>query len=246
MTKRLPPEVKAANKIKFAQKQSERYKGEGNPFYGKHHKPETIEQNRQAHLGKPGPNLGVRMSEKTKDKLRQAHLRKAKVEREEPPSEDPTIKYIPLTKGHIAIVDVEDYERLNQFLWVINKNKKQLYAKRSLPKEGGKQKSETMQQLVLKAPNGLMIDHINGNGLDNRKSNLRIVTNRQNCQNRHQTKTSRFPGVSWNKRRKKWESQAQINGKHKSIGFYETEELAYAAYCEIVNPIEEKKKGELL
>ena len=97
-----------------------------------------------------------------------------------------------------------------------------------------------MHSVIMNAPKGIQVDHIDGNGLNNQKSNLRLVTNRQNCMNRHQITTSKYPGVTWNKRSRKWVAQAQIDGKHIHIGTFSTEKEAYEAYCKRVNPLEEK------
>jgi len=247
MTKRLDPDVKATNKIKFGKIRSERVKGVGNPFFGKHHTAEANEKNRNTHIGKPSSRKGATHTPEAKDKLRKSRIGKPKVTRVISTSTDPKVKLIPLTKGYVAIIDSEDYNRLSKFLWITHKDKKRTYAQRALPKENGKQRGETMPHAIMgKPPKGLMIDHINGNGLDNRKCNLRFVTNRQNCMNRHQAKSSKYPGVTWDKRARKWTAQAQINGKHVHIGTYKSEELAYAAYQNLVVPIEESLIGEIV
>lgn len=161
--------------------------------------------------------------------------------------EDPTIRYIPLTKGLYAIVDVGDYDEVNRFLWVAHKDKNITYARRALPRENGVQTDQKMHHLIMgKPPKGLMIDHINGNGLDNRKCNLRFVTNRENCMNRHRNYTSSYPGVTWNKRSGVWNAQAQVNGKHVHIGTFHKEIDAYNAYLKVVCPIEQKTKQDKL
>jgi hypothetical protein len=246
MSARLPPEVKAANKIKFGKIRSERMIGEGNHFYGKQHSQDTIEKNRAAHIGKPSSRLGAKHTEETKHKIRDARFGKPKVPRSVSQPADSAIRYIPLTKGKVAIVDAEDYECINSFLWISHHDKNIDYAQRALPKEKGIQKDQKMHHVIMGyPPEGLMIDHINGNGLDNRKSNLRFVTNRQNCMNRHQNTTSRYPGVTWNKRAGKWNAQAQVFGKHKHIGTFRKEEDAYQAYLKVVHPLEESIKERL-
>ncbi|MBE3136070.1 MAG: HNH endonuclease [Thermoplasmata archaeon] len=186
MTKRLPSEIKAANKIKFGKIRSDRMMGEGNHFYGKHHNQNAVEKNRQAHLGKPGPNLGKKLSEDTKDKIRKARIGnfcKLRIPTTiAPPSKSKTIL---LSSGKVAIVDFDDYERLNIFLWCVSKRGNIFYIHRAL----GNGKYETMHHAIMGLPKkGLMIDHINGDGLDNRKCNLRVVTNRENCLNKHWSK----------------------------------------------------------
>lgn len=150
------------------------------------------------------------------------------------------MKTIPLTKGYEAIVDDEDYEMLSVHKWCVNVNRNAVYVRRGAPRCKGKQMEIKMHTVIMNAPEGTQVDHIDGNGLNNQKSNLRIVTNRQNCMNRHQMKTSRYPGVTWAKRERRWVAQAQIDGKHIHLGTFRTEKEAYAVYLARVHPIEEK------
>ena len=75
-----------------------------------------------------------------------------------------------------------------------------------------------------------LVDHINGDTLDNRIENLRATTNRQNCQNRKIHRNGRLVGASWDTQRKKWFSCIQINGKTKGLGRYATEQQAHEKY----------------
>ena len=148
---------------------------------------------------------------------------------------------IPLTQGYSAIVDVDLYDTLNMHSWCILKSHSgSLYACRSIRINGGKT-TKTMHRLVWELvngaiPDGMFIDHINHDGLDNRIDNLRLVTNRQNLQNLKGKSTgkysSRFPGVYWHTLHRKWRVQARSNGKMKYLGCYEIEEDAYAAYVD--------------
>jgi hypothetical protein len=187
LTKRLDPEVKAANKIKFGKMRSERMMGAGNHFYGKHHTEEANEKNRIAHIGKPSARKGKLHTQESKEKIRAARIGKTtSVRSNQLPTPIGNEKYIPLTKGLFAIVDDDDFDRINSVLWISHIDKNCVYAQRALPKKNGRQCAEKMHHAIIgKPPIGLMIDHINGNGLDNRKSNLRVVTNRENCQNKH-------------------------------------------------------------
>ena len=222
---------------------SERVIGSGNSFYGRRHTEESKHKNSIAHLNKPSPRKGVTLTEETKNKIRLSRIGKEKIARIKPIGA-PTIsgiKFIPLTNGLFAIVDEDDFERINTNLWVAHKSGNIVYAQRALPRKDGKQQGEKMHHAVIgRPPNGLMVDHIDGNGLNNQKKNLRLVTNRQNCMNRHQITTSKYPGVTWNKRSRKWVAHAQINGKHTHIGTFSTEDEAYEAYCKRVDPLEEK------
>ena len=148
-------------------------------------------------------------------------------------------KTIPLTKGYKAMVDDEDYEMLVAVgKWHAHRSRNVEYAEHLTPHVNGKQTTVKMHHLILHTPRGMQIDHIDGNGLNNQKNNLRVVTNRINHMNRKWERKSQYPGITWERRRKHWVAQAQINGKHIHIGSYPTEELAHQAYLARVMPIE--------
>jgi hypothetical protein len=90
-------------------------------------------------------------------------------------------------------------------------------------------------------PNDLQIDHIDGNGLNNQKSNLRVVTHRENHQNRQHKKSSKFPGVSWNKKIKKWNAKIRIGNKSLHLGYFYDEEEASKAYSLALKQFVENK-----
>ncbi|MBA7676314.1 hypothetical protein ES703_84555 [subsurface metagenome] len=91
-----------------------------------------------------------------------------------------------------------------------------------------------MHRLVLKIPPYIFVDHINHNGLDNRKANLRPATRAQNGQNRVKFKNriygSKFKGVTWNRKYKNWQVQIQVNGKLTFLGRFTDEITAAKAY----------------
>lgn len=106
---------------------------------------------------------------------------------------------IPLTRGMVAIVDAADYELLSQYKWQTGKGRHTYYAQRSLPRVGGKYQSKIhMHVQMMGSRPGKFVDHKNGNGLDNRRDNLRIATRRQNAQNCRHPKPNRtgFKGVT--------------------------------------------------
>jgi hypothetical protein len=123
------------------------------------------------------------------------------------------MKIIQLTKGLSTIVDDEDHEYLNQWKWYCSKDG---YVRRSEHHwtPGGKDKVITIrmhrQILGIKNPY-IQSDHINHNRLDNRKSNLRICTNNENCKNasKHRDAKSKFIGVIWYKN--KWIARVRCN-----------------------------------
>ena len=135
------------------------------------------------------------------------------------------MKQIPLTRGKVALVDDDDFEYINKYKWCVYICNGMPYAKR-----GKNKKTELMHRVIMNPPSDMQIDHINGNGLDNRRINLRIVTSRQNQQNRHQIKSSNYPGVYWNKNKQKWHATIKIKGAHKHILYTENECEAATAY----------------
>ena len=138
------------------------------------------------------------------------------------------MKYINLTQGKQAIVDDGDYEMLmlNKYKWHVEKWRRVFYAVSRIKKE-----VISMHRLLLGYfPKGYQTDHINGDGLDNRRCNLRKVTIRENGQNRHHPKSSQYPGVSWRKDIKKWSSKIRINGRKRHLGCFENEQEAANIY----------------
>lgn len=141
------------------------------------------------------------------------------------------MKKIPLTQGLFALVDDEDFEYLNQWKWYALKDGNTFYAVRKSKSVNGKRDLVRMHVEVLGKKEGFVSDHINGNGLDNRRhENLRHVTHRQNLQNRHSEKSSKYPGVSWRKETSQWLAQIRLDGKKKYLGYFASEEEASQAY----------------
>jgi hypothetical protein len=144
--------------------------------------------------------------------------------------ESTSMKEIPLTQGKVAIVDDGAFAELSKYRWYAHKICNTWYAERNSLCVNGKRHKIRMHAAIVGTPKGMGTDHVNGNGLDNRRENLRIVTKRQNGQNLHIQKTSRFPGVSWHKRDKKWEAEIKIAGKTHYLGIYDSEEAAARRY----------------
>ena len=101
-----------------------------------------------------------------------------------------------------------------------------------------KQKTFRVHQLVAMAflnhiPNkhkGLVIDHIDGNKLNNMTTNLQLITNKENTSKDRKNKSSKYTGVSWHKQSNKWLAQFKENGTTKYLGTFKTEEQARDAY----------------
>lgn len=143
------------------------------------------------------------------------------------------MKEIQLTQGYITLVDDEDYDWLNQWKWTVIKQGNSGYAYRGI-RVDGKNKTVRMHRLIMDAPKGMDIDHIDGNGLNNQRSNLRIVTRRQNNQNRHDKRTSIYPGVEWYERDEKWRATIRYKGKKIRLGIFKSEINAFRAYYDAV------------
>lgn len=143
------------------------------------------------------------------------------------------MKKIPLSQGYSAIVDKDDYDELSKYKWNARVHRGGLvYAVRTSRRIAGKQYSIAMHRVVLKARAGVIIDHINGNSLDNRKKNLRICSHKENCRNMRarSSGTSRYRGVSWNSECRKWCAQIVVDGKRLYLGLFEKELAAAKAY----------------
>jgi hypothetical protein len=138
-------------------------------------------------------------------------------------------KEIQLSRDLVAIVDDDDYLRLSVFKWHALLAGRAFYA---ACKENKTHKLILMHRLVLYAPRGMEVDHVNGNSLDNRRENLRLASHAQNGMNqkiRHDSKSG-FKGVSFNKPRGRWLAHIKFRGKKYNLGYFETPELAAKEY----------------
>jgi hypothetical protein len=146
-----------------------------------------------------------------------------------------SFRKIPLTQGQFAIVDDEDYERLNKYKWFVAKIERRFYAhrKRKSTDVGCGRCNVKMHRQILEVPAGKFIDHINHNGLDNRRANLRIVTKEQNSWNQRKKLgncSSQYKGVSRLKRNGRWLAKIIYKRKNICIGYFDDEVLAAKAY----------------
>ena len=138
-------------------------------------------------------------------------------------------KAVPLTQGKYALVDEEDYERVMQYNWSVTKGKNTLYAHAY-----NGQRNVYMHRFILNADDATLIDHIDLNGLNNTKNNLRRCSNSQNLYNRPKTHgASSYKGVyKYKNRRKPFWAYITYMGKRVSLGYFTTEEEAARAYDE--------------
>ncbi len=146
-------------------------------------------------------------------------------------------KYILLTQGKSAIVDEDDYERVNKLSWFAVRDETRWYA-RSHEDKSMKYKVLPLHRFILNAPKGTYVDHINGDGLDNRKKNLRLCTNAQNCANRGASCNAEIPfkGVFMSPAGN-YRVTYTLNRKKTVIGTFRNPELAGKIFDVITKPI---------
>lgn len=146
---------------------------------------------------------------------------------------------IPLTRGQVTLISMEDVD-LVQFKWYAMRSRYRFYATRSLPSINGSRKHQLLHRIILERILGKplnrkeQVDHINGDGLDNRRENLRLATHNQNQWNSRKlkTNTSGYKGVGYYPNLAKWWARIRVNGRRIHLGYFATPELAYKAYCE--------------
>lgn len=133
------------------------------------------------------------------------------------------MKHVPLTQGKYALVDDQDYALVVTLSWYYFKTKNKEYA---MAKSDGQ--TIYMHRYIMQPPDYLQVDHINGSGLDNRRTNLRLATTSQNNRNRRPMPgyTSPYKGVHWLASRNRW--RARLGHKH--LGYFEDEQEAARAY----------------
>ncbi|MEE8382187.1 MAG: AP2 domain-containing protein [Thermodesulfobacteriota bacterium] len=143
------------------------------------------------------------------------------------------MKEIKLTQGKVVIVDDEDFELLNKWKWRFDYKG---YAIRSVNFSDGTKGSLYMHRLLLGIQKGdrRQSDHIDGNGLNNQKTNLRACSSSENLCNRGIPKnnTSGYKGVKWHKGEQKWAAAIKKNGKYISLGYYNDKKEAAKIYNE--------------
>jgi dihydrolipoamide dehydrogenase len=143
-----------------------------------------------------------------------------------------SFRLIPLAGGKAAIVDPQDYYWLNHYDWFLKTQNNLFYAE-CLITENGKTKWCRMHRLITNAPPGILIDHHNNYGLDNRRENLRQATWSQNNSNRQKTKSktsSRFIGVYFRKDIRRWCARIRHNKIETRLGYFDSEIEAAKVY----------------
>lgn len=133
-----------------------------------------------------------------------------------------------LSRGQYTVVDDADYVWLRQWKWTLRVNQRRMYALRKTRDR----KTIYIHNAIMQPPMGFVVDHIDGNGLNNQRSNLRICTEQENLRNKHKRiiTSSQYKGVSWMPRRKKWDARIRVNYKLIRLGHFVEETDAARAY----------------
>lgn len=142
---------------------------------------------------------------------------------------------IHLTQGYVAIIDDDDFALISRWKWQAAKRGKQIYATTDVGESRSDKRKLYMHRVILDAPENLTVDHINGNGLDNRRENLRLATRQQNVVNRHRTRQnphSQYRGVFLASNKRTWFAQIVSGGKSIYLGTFPTQFEAAQAYNE--------------
>jgi len=139
------------------------------------------------------------------------------------------MKRIKLTQGKFALVDDADFEWLNQWKWCADESGNTCYALRAKSCKVGRIR---MHCLIMGARQGYEIDHINDNGLDNKRLNLRFCTHAENHQKAPKRKgcSSKYKGVHWNIGNNKWVAKIKVNSKYIHLSCFKSEKKAGHCY----------------
>lgn len=141
--------------------------------------------------------------------------------------------------GLVALVDDEDFERLNKWDWHVGKGNRTFYARRFTTNTIKREGIHMHKEILICNASDLVVDHKDGNGLNNQKNNLRIATHSQNVANRrsHKNSTSKYLGVSWNSQKKLWQAAIMTNYKTTYLGCFDIETEAAEAYNEAAKTV---------
>ena len=142
------------------------------------------------------------------------------------------MKEIPLIKGFSALVDDEDYPLVSEYGWFPRVRKHTVYVECNMFLEDGKRHTVNLHRFIMKPSSAQEIDHINHNGLDNRKSNLRVCLRAENAKNRsvNSNSTSGYKGVCLHRASNKWQAYIGCDKKFRYLGLFTTAEDAARAY----------------
>jgi hypothetical protein len=140
-----------------------------------------------------------------------------------------------MAQPRYAKVDPADYKRLRKYKFIALKTRNCFYAIMLEPNVITSKKVLHMHQIILEVPKGMVVDHINNDGMDNRSANLRPATRAQNARNRKKFSrkcSSKYKGVCWHKVSLKWHARIMFENKRIKLGYFNNEIDAAKAYDE--------------
>jgi hypothetical protein len=147
------------------------------------------------------------------------------------------LKQLPIVNTElVALIDDEDYEIASKYKWYACRSSKKgiTSVMTKLPTVNGNRPTVYLHRLIMNAPDGKFVDHINRDVLDNRKENLRLCNNQQNCCNRMRTNSSGYKGVFKRREKKytrdRYRAYINLDGKRVNLGTFDTAEEAALAY----------------
>lgn len=139
-----------------------------------------------------------------------------------------------MAQPQYAKVAPADYDRLRKYEWFAQKGKNCFYARgRLVGSKTGEEKLTYMHQKIIEVPKGMVVDHINHDGMDNRRASIRAATRAQNIRNRKKfakSSGSKYKGIYWRKKTRKWEAQITFERKKIFLGCFRSEIDAAKAY----------------
>lgn len=139
-----------------------------------------------------------------------------------------SILFLPLTQGKFATIDLTDYEIASPHKWYAHKCGRRWYAESRINGRMVK-----LHRFITDCPDGLEVNHINGDGLDNSRENLQVCTPQQQTfayQRKRKSATSKYRGVSWYSSSKCWRAKIEQHNESFHLGYFDNEEAAARAY----------------
>lgn len=135
-----------------------------------------------------------------------------------------------LPSGEVALVDIEDRTLVSEFVWFAVKRPTTVYVRGYRRGQRTSGVKVYLHQVILDT--ATRVDHRNGDGLDNRRSNLRNATAAENAANSagHRDSRSGLKGVHWHQARGKWQVEIMVRGKRTFLGYFTDPDEAAAAY----------------
>ncbi len=147
-------------------------------------------------------------------------------------------KEIELTKGYVALVDDKDCGEISKYKWFANSQRNKHYAARMVSQPNTRSMRVLMAREIMDAPDDMVVDHINGNTMDNRRCNLRLCTSKENSQNKHAVWGQvAYKGVYYIKQNKRYVAHCNKDGAQAYMGSFDTPEEAALVYNDFAREV---------